>query len=145
MVCVCFVSPDCCCCLFLLSFSPFFFLFFCPYFYTNTTKKSEAEGLWHANLSMCCSISVLLQAKHQQSSEKKEVPGAKGQPCSFWYSTSHRLFPLSLLVLSPLWRHKTGRFDSWVSRSFLFSLLISSMNWKRFMGKEVYYAFILSC
>lgn len=45
--------------------------------YTNATKKSEAGGLWHANLSVCYSISVLLQVKHQQSSEKKEVPGAK--------------------------------------------------------------------
>lgn len=51
--------------------------------YTNATKKSEAGGLWHANLSMCYSISVLLQVKHQQPSEKKEVPCAKRTTVQF--------------------------------------------------------------
>lgn len=51
--------------------------------YTKATKKSEAGGLWHAKLSMCSSIRVLLPVKHQQSSEKKEVPGVKRTTVQF--------------------------------------------------------------
>lgn len=77
--------------------------------YTNATKKSEAGGLWHANLSMGYSISLLLQVKHQQPGEKKEVPGAKRTTRQFLVQHTRQVFlsSRSLLVLSHIQTLKT--------------------------------------
>lgn len=78
--------------------------------YTNTTKKSEEGGLWHANLLVCYSISVLLQVKRQQPGEKKEVPGAKMTTRQFlvWHTRQVFQSSRSLLVLSHIQMSKTG-------------------------------------
>lgn len=117
----------------------FFFLFFSRLRCAQMQQRSQKQE--DCGMQICqCAIQLGYCYKWNTSSRvrRRKYQVLKGQPYSFWYSLPDRFFSLQKVYLFFLsYRLVNLEGTSWVSKLYLFLLLISSMNWKGFMGEEV--------
>lgn len=129
-----------CACVFVLFLLlVFFFLFFSRLICTQRQQRNQKqEDCGMQNCQCARQLGYCYQWNTSSLVRKRKYQVLKGRLYSFQRSWPDRFFPLRKVYLFVRsYRPVQLEGTSWVSKPYLFSLLISSMSWQGLVGKEI--------